>query len=657
MIRDHFKIAFRILKKNSLFSSINIVGLAISMSVGILMILLISELNSFDNFHEEKDNIYRVTTSRTFAGKRKYFAASSYYIGNQIKQQVPDVANVAIVGGRMLADLKTIEKDISIEGYYASSSFFDVFSFKLIKGNPQTALKNPNGIILTSSTAFKLFGNEDPMGQIIAIKGNNNFQNGIITGIIEDPPINSHMRFEALVSLKTLDNNIKDLGSDFKNDPGNFYFGYVYLILKDKAKKEEVEYAMNQLMSDYNAKNNKEVIHQLQPLSSFVTSDLFINRTGPSFSQRKIYIMMGLTFIVLISACFNYTNLSLARALRRSKEIGIRKVVGANRYQVFLQFIIEAIILSLIALIGGLIVFLLIKPGFLNLPNSTARGYQLFSLQMNYSLLLYFILFAIGIGFIAGFIPAIYLSKFKFSTIFNDASKVKIFSGIGLRRILTVFQFTLSIGLIMCAVLVRNQYDFALNYNLGYNTENIVNVKIKGDYAELLENEYAQMSAVVKTSKSSVILGEGSATMGIVATEDKSIETKILVNEVDNNYLDMHEFDILAGSGFLTPLSEGEPKYIIVNETLVKALALGSPEESIGKNIWRNENKLQILGVVGDFVNVSLNLSYANAFAFVQTNKIDHYLTLGVKIEGKDTHATLVELEEHYKKTRRFASF
>lgn len=657
MFKNHVKISLRGLRKNSLFSGINITGLAISMAVGVLMILFLSELYSFDDFHVQKDNIYRVTSSKTMFGRERNLATASMYIGNEIKDQASGVEQVAIVRGGLTADLKTEEGGVNLNGFYASPSFFNVFSFKLKEGNQRTALDDPNSIVLTESSSKMLFGNENPMGKPLRMEvgpGPNNTIDGTVTGILQDPPLNSHMRFEVLLSLNTLDAmsiSGTDQEQDFRTDPQDISLNYIYLVLNEAVQKEQVEKVIANIMNDYNSQTETSITHLLQPLDSFVTSksSLLENLPGPSFPQKRIFLMVGLTFIVILSACFNYTNLSLARALKRSKEIGIRKVIGASRFQVFGQFIVEAVILALAALIIGLGLFFLIRPEFLNLPNPAARGHQMFSLDMDYIHLLYFMLFAIIIGSVAGFVPAYILSKLKANIIFNDAGKIKIFARTDLRRVLMVFQFIMSIGLIMFAVLVHKQYKFAVDYDLGYNTQKIVNVNIKGDYIDLLEEEYAKIPEVEETSKSSMILGIGGATMGMAESEGRNNSIRFLVNQIDEKYLTMHEFEIVAGTGFLNVLKGGEtPENIIVNEEFLKRLDLGSPQNAIGKNIWYNNNRLRILGVIKNFVNMSLTMNLEKAFAFVQPSNTNGYATLGVKLKGNDLIATMEKLKKGY---------
>lgn len=650
ILKSNFKTSFRNIKKNKLFSSINIIGIAIGMSVGILMILFLLEIYSFDDFQAQKDTMYRVTSTRTINGREGKHTTASFYIGEQLENKVPGVEKVLILGRDMSADLKAMEKTVPISGYYAPSSFFDFFSFKLIYGNPETALSGTNGIVLTASVAQRLFGDVNPMGQSVTTEDNPNFPRGTVTGVMEDPPMNSHMQFEALLPLQTLEGQLES--GNLGTNPAKLYEGHVYVLLNTNTKKKDVEATMEKIMAKYNSGTEPPIVHKLQPSNTFVTSDAYINETGPTFSKAKIYLMIGLTIIVLFSACFNYANLSLARALRRAKEIGVRKVSGASRSQVFIQFIMEATMLSLIALVIGLGLFFIIRPEFIGLPNPTSRGYQMFSLEIKYFHLLYFLLFALCIGCISGFLPAVLLSKLKAKVIFlKDAGKVNLFSGIRLRRVLIVFQFALSIGLITCAILIRQQYQFAINYDLGYATAQIVNIRIQGDYAMLLEEEYRGLSEVEKTSKSSVILGVGAAEVGMAESENRKEKAPFLMNQVDQKYFDMHQFTILAGSTFLDPVAIGESAdYAIVNESFLKGLNLGSPQEAIGKYIWFRDTKLQILGVVANFVNIALNVQIMDSFVFLQPDSPSAYRNLGVRVKGDNFKHIMQSLERGYKK-------
>ncbi|MEO0553823.1 MAG: ABC transporter permease [Bacteroidota bacterium] len=650
MLKNYLKTSVRNVKRHALFSGINVVGLAVSLSIGIFMIVLLSELHSFDAFHDKKDRIYRVTTSRQalFQGEEDYLATASHYIGDRMWQQVPEVEQVLVLRRGLTADLHSDQKAIATSGYYATNSFFNVFSFKLLKGNPQTALKSPGAIVLTESAAKRLFNTMDPIGKTVGVEGNGDFNTGMITGIVEDPPVNSHVTFEMLVSMKTMENSLVESRRGIKNNPGNYSESYVYVLLKKDADIAKIESIMADMMADHNSRKAPMTL-TLESMEQFITGGAG-SPPGPTFSKRKINMMMGLTFIVLLSACFNYTNLSLARALRRSKEISVRKVIGGTSLQIFLQLILEAILLSLIALILGLGLFFFIKLGFLNLPELVATGPPTFRLDLGPIHVIYFLLFTLVVGTIAGFFPALALSKLKAIALFNDISKVKLFSGINARRALITFQFTLSIGLIMCAVMVHKQYQYVLNYDLGYDTENIVNIQIQGDYMDQLENEYTKMSEVVATSRSYVVLGTRNAELGEAFSEDKSDMVLFTTNYIGQNYLDMHGFELIAGSGFQASLKEEQiQNAIVVNETFLRELDLGDPHEAIGKNIWYfGERKMLIQGVVKDFISMSLDAEVPKAFAFVNMRATGDGI-LGVKIASNDLWNTMEKLEKSYK--------
>ncbi len=650
MLKNYIRTLFRNLKRNALFSAINIAGLAISMSVGVLVIILFSELQSFDDFHANKDKIYRVHSTQNVRGSDVHYSTSSIYIGNQIESQVPGVEKVLIMRQlRAQPVLQNAERAIPVQGFYASESFFDVFSFKLKKGNPQTSLTEPNSIVLTESASEKLFGDEDPLGKVLTVQGYKDVESVMVTGVVEDPPINSHIRFEALYSLKTIEQQIASLRNNFHDRPWDVSYNYVYVVLQEGVDKKDIEATLTKIMADYNSTTTGPTSHSLQSLKSLVTDNIYSNSSGATISNIKVRVIVGLTIIVLLSACFNYTNLSLARALRRSKEVSIRKAIGANRLQIFTQFLLEAVLFSMIALVIGFGFFALIRPEFLSLPGSTSQGYQIFTLNIHYSYLFYFLFFAIVVGCCAGLLPALFLSKLKTNTVLKGATEIRLFTGVNLRRFLITFQFAMSVGLIMCALLVYKQYKFALNYDLGFKTENIVNIRIRGDYINVLEKEYERLSGIQGTSKSHIPMGVRYGMIGFSISEDKMDSVFHLFNEIDEKYLDMHQYQFLAGRGFSKSLKENETsRYVVVNESFLKELKLGSPESAIGKNIWRNGARYEILGVVKDFIHSDLTAVPHNSFAFFQPSSADSYQFLGVKIASNDLLSTMEKLEATY---------
>lgn len=651
MFKNYFKTSVRNLRKNALFTTINIVGLAISMSVGILIMLFQSELSAFDDFHSNKDRIYRVTSSQIGGahGTEIKRASASYFIGNELKTKAAGIQEVAILIDDLKADILAKEEGISISGYYAPPSFFDVFSFRLEHGNSKTALADPNGIVLTKSSAKKLFGEENPIGKTVDVLENDLLQKATVTGVLADLPINSHLRFDALVSLSTFD--LHPEIQSFKTDPGELSDAHVYLLLDESKESKSVEKVMAKLIRSYNQTIENSITHTLQPMETFVSSDIYTNYAGPAFSRQKSLVMIALTLIVLLSACFNYTNLSLARALRRSKEVGVRKVSGASRSQIFTQFMVEVMLLSVIALGFALCIFLVIRPEFLKLPNESAAGYAMFSLDLHYHHVFQFLGLALIIGFLSGLFPALFHSKLQAKSLLQDAGKLKLYNGISIRNVLIAVQFAMSIGLITSAVLINNQYQFALNYDHGYSTADILTVEVNGDYIELLETECQKMPEVTEISKSAWVLGVGGHKLriSIAESEDRSSRTPFLMNSVDKNYLEMHDISLLTGQNFSKDLQEDErPTQLIVNEAFLSALDLGSPELAIGKQISYYGSKMTVIGVTEETVSIGLTKKIFDSFAFIQTNDKTQYSSLNLKIKSEDLFTTIDKIEKVY---------
>ncbi len=645
MFKNHFKTSFRNFKRNPVFSLINTFGLALSMSVGITMIVFLSELYGIDDFNENRDNIYRVTTTQPglMGDQIDHLATASCFIADQAKAQLPEIENVVVMSWRFQAEAKTNLRHMAFSGFYTTPSFLEVLSYPLLRGNPNTALNHPESVILTSSAAERLFKNEDPMGKRIDLSGVGNLTQGIVTGIMEDPPANSYLDFEILAPMA----RNPMISVDFKNNPNNTFENYVYFLLQNDANAEVVEKKIAGILNAHPFDMSR-VNHKLEPMGSFVTG-ASMNVNGPSFASKKVEMMIILTVIVLLSACFNYTNLSLGRSLRRIKEISVRKVTGATRVQLFTQFLFEAILISVVALVFGIGLFLVFKPAILDQMNHVLQHRAIFTLNFTLVQFGYFLLFALLIGVLAGLFPALVLSGLNTGLIQKDGSKVNLLSAMNARKILITFQFSLSIGLIMCAVMVYQQYRYSLNFDLGYQTENIINVPINGDYMELLEKDYVGIPEVLATAKSQAVLGLRGGQFGNAISENFQDTTMYSSNRVGPGYFDVHEFDFLSGESFGVSNTSYD---IIVNERFVKALKIASPQAAIGQKIrlWDDAKTIvKIRGVVRDFMSVSLDFQMPEPFIFFPM-EAGQKGTLGLKILTDDLFITLSQLEEKYQK-------
>lgn len=581
------------MSRSKLFTAINLIGLAVSMSVGLLIITFVSDLMSYDDFHENKDNIYRIVTSdqRTNEPIIK-MASSSVKTGLNIKESIAGIedATMLCLGFNDVAEIKDIQ--IPIRAFWADNSFFNVFTYPLVAGNSETALKEPYSLVLPEKSAKKLFGSSDVVGRIIKF-GSDNYT---VTAVMKDVPKLSYLDFEALVSFSTaaLQNANSDNGFF---DWDNIYESYSYVLLPNGHNVENIQANLDQLAQSENAKlRDREITLSLQPLTKISIGDSMANEVGPTLNGLTIWILIALALIVIISACFNYTNLSIARALKRSREVGIRKVIGAKKHQVILQFVIESIVISLGALLLSFLLFLFLRDQFISLHNFVD---QLALMEVTPKLIVSFISLAVIIGIIAGVFPALFFSKIKALEVLKGSSNLKLFKRVNLRKSLIVVQFVFSLIFITVTVIGYTQYKSFITFDLGFQTENIVNIDLQGNDGNLLTEKLSKIPAISQVSRSSLVTSLGRQNRALVKYKNPNDSTSVLENTVDENYLSLHGHEFLAGSNFIASNSNE----VIVNEKLLERFNISesNPYEAIGEIVVVDGKELIIRGVLKDF--------------------------------------------------------
>lgn len=643
ILRNYFKTSLRSLGKNKLFSTINVFGMAISMSVGLLLIAFVAELKDFDTFHAHFDRIYRINNTWQQEGETpEMYASTSILAGKKMEESVPAIEDLVLINRDFNRDLVFDGKILPFEGLWVSESFFRVFSFDLLSGNAETALKDPYSLVLTETAARKLFGSSDATGKIVAVED----KNFTVTGLMKDPPKNSHLQFEMLGSFITADQQKQAEKDENWLKWTNMWSNYVYLLLPENPDLEAVNRGLAAISREENSKLEKITLGlSLQPLNQVVLTGDLSNEIGFNISRSFIWVLMGLALVVILSACFNYANLSIARALRRSREVGIRKVVGASRRQVFLQFTLEAVLIALLSLVFSYVLFILLRPGFMAIENDF-RDYVI--LQPAFRVYLYFVLLAMGVGVFAGFFPALFFSRIDPVRVIKDISKLKLFKHVNVRKGLITFQYVLSIGFIVAISIGYNQYKFSLNFDLGFNTDNVLNVELQGNPPATLARELAQMPEITQISTSLMVPSVGNTYSCTVKYQDPSDSTHIYYNHVDENYLTLHQHEVLAGENF-KPIATGnkEETEIIVNEKVLERFQLGSPVEAIGKELLIEDRKLQIIGVVRDFHYGMLHQPI-HCFAF--RNNPAQFNIMNVKMNTVDIAATMDKIEAAWKK-------
>ena len=459
MFKNYLLVALRNLIRNRISSLVNIIGLAIGMAAFVLIIQYVRYELSYDDFHENREVIYRVQQDRYNKGEiTTQWAAGCSAVGQALYENFEEVEDFTrfqkIDGVFSYGDRKFNEPEI----YLADTSFFEVFSFPVLSGDPNTALNSPLEMFISQSTARKYFGEQDPLGESLKFNGNLEFK---IVGVFEDVPGNSHLKPEIVASWATL---VQFNGPDV-NTAWQWVAFFNYLKLHPSTDYKEFEAKIPPLVEELTGEQMDQlgsaVVFNLQPLKSIHLHSDFMFEAEPNGNARSVYALIVIAVFLVIIAWINFINMSGARSLERAREVGMRKVTGAFRSQLLFQFLFESILMNLLAIFIALLLVALLHPSF-NLLTGVQLDYSLGANMGFWS--------AVGVIFIAGaflsgIYPALFLSSFKPTTVFQGVSDLKV-GGLGIRRILVIFQFATSLLLIAGTITVYTQISFMRNADL-----------------------------------------------------------------------------------------------------------------------------------------------------------------------------------------------
>ena len=602
MIKNYFKTAWRNLWRNKVFSAINILGLSIGLACCILMFVFIQHELSYDKFNVKAKNIYRLTSEAEGPNGKTNLAVTPAPWAPLMKRDYAEIKNYT----RLLKAEKT---DVGQPGQqhfyetdllYADSTFLDVFSVQLEKGNPATALEQPNSIILTSETAKKYFGDADPIGKILEVNSFVGRVNVQVTAIAKKLPANSHFKFSTLVSLQTI------------GDLSNFWAYHMfqtYLLLNDNDGAGNLEKKFPAFVKKYILNNpqadGKQEIH-LQPLTSIHLHSSMVGEIGINGDITYIYVFAGVAFFILLIACFNFTNLSTARSLTRAKEVGLRKVVGADRKQLLGQFLGETTFFALVSLLLAILIVFLVLPVF----NQLSERQLVIDFSKNYSLIILLSLLIVGVGLLAGLYPAAVLSAFRPVEVLKGKF-IKGSKGVSFRKLLVTLQFVVSIILIASTILVNRQLNFLQTKKLGFDKENVLVLSLPKDMdsARLASFKASLLGqpSILSVAGSSVLPG---VNIPVNQVNDGNIDLSkaysMQMLSIDEDFVSTMRMKLLAGRNFAADHPTDKAEGFILNEEAVKKMGWQDPAHAIGKAIqWVKPDavlkKGQVLGVVEDF--------------------------------------------------------
>ncbi len=645
MFKNHFKIALRALMRAKSYTALNVFGLAVGLTcVSLIAAWSFDEL-SFDRFHQKHERIYRVvgqvkTDSETFDQ-----AVTSPPMAQALVQDFPEIENAVRLD---MNDCIVRNGDVQFEEdgvLMADQSFFEIFDYPLVQGEIATALSAPYSVVLTESIAKKYFGDENPVGQNITLFQYDPEGRGApyqITGIVADPPENAHFSFTMLGSFKTIETASPRMAQSWFD---NGFF--TYLLLKDGANASALEQKLPQFAERYMGEKMREYkmfyTYSLQSLADVYLHSNLRYEIGATGSMNTVYIFVTVGVFILLIACINYMNLATARSLGRAREVGVKKVLGAERSQLVRQFLVESTLVAMVSFVLALFFTELLQSPFFELTGKQLD--RVFSME----LLLLISGITLFIGVLSGLYPAFFISRFAAAAVLKGSFKTSK-AGVFMRESLVIVQFAIAIVLLSGVAVVKSQMDFIKSKDLGFDKDALLLLKVNG-FAEV-QNEFQPFKNAlladpaisgVTRSRGLIAGGLGNVLIETVDGEGRPVSSSIYRLQVDPDFLDVYKIELLAGRDLTEADSMGA---YIVNESAVQAFGWGEPQNAPGKPFARDRPGA-VIGVVQDFHFNSLQQSIAPMeFHLTRPNAFSR---ISIRLETANLAETVAFVEQTWR--------
>ncbi len=607
-MKSFLRIHFRHLWQSRLYAAINVIGLATGITCMLFAVLYWNDEHNYDSFHVNNPNLYRITTTliENKGEQSQTIGGTGQVQGPAFKEAVPEVKSyVRVLGGDIYSDVIANEKALHLKPLFADENFFDVFSFPLVYGNPKTVLSDINSVVITESTAKKIFNTDNVVGKILQLDADPSYDKLgkplVISGVLKDPPPNSSLRFDMLFTFQFLRLSFED------NAWLNAYLGTFVVIdahanLNNVAKKFDAVYAFHakeQLAENLKVYGyNPQISYGLQRITDIHLNPLMrssgnaeggiVNGSSPVYS----YMFLGIALFILLMAAINFINISIAGSLKRSKEVGIRKISGGSRWQIIVQFINESAILCFVAFLFSLILMNIFLPLFNSLTGKQIRLLQIFDVKV----IICFIAVLLIIILLTAVYPAVIVSRFNPSEVLYNKQKLSGKNLFG--RSLVVLQFSLSVFLLIATLIYYGQMDYIRTKDLGYNPNQIIRTNINGDrdYGSTityLKNEFAKEPSIRVAT-----FGNDGYPESIKAN-DRNLKAQY--KNIDENFLPAMEIPLKAGHNVSSSFSSAKEE-VLVNEAFIKEAHIEHPIGSQIKVYRYGDSMMKtIIGVVKDF--------------------------------------------------------
>jgi putative ABC transport system permease protein len=651
MLRHFFYVAWRHLQKQKFYSFINITGLAIGMACCIVITLYVQNERSYDQYHLKKDRIYRVLQAfrSTQPGETLSAPSPTDYsvwgcapVGPALKADFPQVEKVVQFMSPISLLLQRGDKRIQQDNLLCmDSTAFDVFGWKMLQGDPHTALVNPTSIVLTRSVAKKFFGDSNPIGQPLRVENQYNFT---VTGVMEDVPPNSQFSFNGLISMTTARKGRAEIFN---------WWGYVdfytYVLLKESANIQSLQSQASAFVKRNNS-NDKGYAIAFEKMTDAYLHSVAVRQPGPTGSLLNVYLFSCIAVFIILIACINFMNLSTARSLERAKEVGVRKVLGVRPVSLMWQFLFESILMSLLA---AIIAVALAQLGMSSIEKLS--GKQLATTHFFTPLtVLYTIAFSVAVGILAGVYPAWFLSGFKPLAVlkgkFNPSG-----SSISFRKVLVVFQFALSIALIAATTIVYTQLRYVDRHDLGFQKDQMVILNFVGDekvqrQINTVKQAIANVPGVISVAASRAVPGEFLPNAGsqMQAPDGKMINVGPLLYEIDFDFIPTYHIPLLAGRNYSRSYPSDSAQSMVINEAAARSFGYTNPADAVGKKFDQWGRKGNIIGVVKDFNFRSLHQAVEPLT--LRYGYPEELNRISVAIKGDNIPATIAGLKSTWEK-------
>jgi len=650
MYKNYFKVAYRNLLKKKAYSFINISGLGLGIACCVLIFMFVTDELSYDNYHEKGARIYRVTHSEAAKDgttPNPFWVWGNAPIGPALKNDFPEIDKVVQFSGRSDILLTYEDKMFQEDGvFFMDSTAFEVFSWKLVKGNPKTVLAAPYSIVLTETTARKYFGNEDPIGKTLKgseSAGRSNAGDYTVTGVMEDVPANSHFRFNALLSLNTF----RKSRPEIFNEWGYVDF-YTYFLVNEHFDEAAFRKKIPDFKAHYIKNPEWRYTINIEPLKDAYLRTTAERQPGETGSLPNIYVFSVIGIFILVIAMINFMNLSTARSLERSKEVGVRKSIGADRKSLISQFLGESLIIVLLSAILSLIIVVLALPYMVDF---TDKSLHLESF-VNWKTVTLFAAVILFIGLLSGSYPALVLSGFNPVLILKGSSRATT-GGSNLRKAMVIFQFSLSIALIAGTIIVYIQMNHLVDKDLGfdkeqmlildYNYDGIVNQK-----SEMLKTELEKDPSVQSVAFSRSVPGSYFPHAGteIETPKGEMVMMGQPIFQVGMDFVTHFGLHLVAGRSYSREHPSDSSKALVINEAAAKQFGYQNPADIIGRKFSQWGRSGVVIGVVKDFNFTSLHRTIEPL-----TLPFEPYASryLSVKIKSENIEQTIANIEQVWK--------